>query len=231
MKPRLLALLFTTVLATTNASAGLITLNATNSGTYAGSGDSYDGNYSVGWFSGQFADEFRNFFVFDLSSVSGTITSATLRLSSYDPPSSGYVSNDPTETFSLFNVSTPLANLINGSGGVAAFTDLGSGTLFGSSVINDQLDFENISLNAAGLAFLQSNLGANQIAFGGAVTSLVKGNSPEALFNATTGQLTRQLILTTEDAAPGGSSVPEPSTLLLAGLALITLSAAKRKKA
>jgi hypothetical protein len=236
MKPFLLTLLFTAA----NASAGLITLNATNSGFYNGAGGRVAANHATGWYVGQGNAEIRNFFTFDLSTVSGTITTATLRLSSVGTSGSlGYTGSDLTETYTVFDVSTSPTRLVNGTGGVAAFNDLGTGTAFGSVVATRPVGpsfieptFREVVLNAAALAFLQSNLGPNQIAFGGALTSLTRGSLTESLFNSTSGQLTRQLILTTEDASanPGGSSVPEPATMLLAGAALLALRAAKCQK-
>src|SRR4051812_28313062 len=66
-----------------SARASVITLDAVNSGRYTSSGDHDPANASIdiqvnlGTTSG---DEWRNFFVFDLSSVQGTIQSAVLRL-------------------------------------------------------------------------------------------------------------------------------------------------------
>ena len=76
------------------------------------------------YIAGQAGDLFRNWFVFDLAEVTDTITSATLCL---EMPPSGYTSFDPTETYTVFDVSTPPETLIDGSGGVAAYDDLGTG--------------------------------------------------------------------------------------------------------
>lgn len=231
MKPFLIAILFAAV----HASATTITVNASNSGFYNNSGNSVGGNYTVGWFAGPGGGEARNFFVFDLSGLSGTISNATLRLTPSGSSGSGYLSFDASETFSLFDVSTLVSNLINATGGVAAFNDLGSGTQYGSSVIANPGNtpdplFYDIPFNIAGLAFLQGNLGNNPIALGGAITTLTQGATQEALFNLTNSGLTRQLIFTIADENPGGAAVPEPATLLLSGLALIALTTAKRKK-
>jgi len=57
---------------------------------------------------------FHNFFVFDLSGVSGVISSASLEAFN---PLVGYASPSGTETYTLFDVSTPAATLVAGTGG------------------------------------------------------------------------------------------------------------------
>jgi hypothetical protein len=198
------------------ASAGTVTLGAVNSGFYDAKGGSTSGNYAAGWFVGTTSIELRDYFVFDLSTISGTITAATLHITTNQ-----YISVDPNETFSVFDVATALGTLTAGSGGVAAFTDLGSGTSFGSIVVpNSAPAFVDVALNANGLAFLQANSG--QVGLGGALTSLAKGGSTEALFNASSATLVRQLVITTTT-----SGVPEPSAILLCSFGILALGAKK----
>ena len=84
------------------------------------------------------------FFTFTVSSY-GSISSATLRLR-FDATKGAlialggpYLGTDPSETFTLYDVSTPLGSLSAGTGGVAAFNDLGTGTVFGSATLTDTL--------------------------------------------------------------------------------------------
>jgi hypothetical protein len=132
-------------------------------------------------------------------------------------PSPGFIiygSNDPSETYTLFDVATPLGTLTGGTGGASAFNDLGSGTSYGSFVATPALGaFADVTLNSAGLAFL--NASAGQVALGGAIPTLAKGATNEFLFNSTSASLTRQLILTTTDTV-----VPEPRTTLMLAVAV-----------
>lgn len=116
--------------------AGTITLSAVDSGRYqdTGSHDSLSANYIAGNSSDSSGPRvFRNWFVFDLSSVTDTIIGAELRLFN---PTSGFASLlDTSETYTLFDVSTSISTLTatNGGGnGVAVYGDLGTGTIYGS---------------------------------------------------------------------------------------------------
>lgn len=176
----------------------LVTLNAVASGFYNGTGTHTAGNYAVGWFATNPSGEIRDYFVFDLTNVSGTVIAAYLRLSTAPEGSVRYGSEDPSESFTLFAVTTPIATLTAGSGGTAAFTDLGAGTTYGSVVATKTLDATiDVSLNGSGVAFLQAN--RQPVAIGGAITTLAKGATSEFLFNATSAALTRQLVITTTE--------------------------------
>jgi hypothetical protein len=174
----------------------LVTLNAVASGFYAGSGVHTAGNYAAGWFAGSSSVETRDYFVFDLTNVPGTIVAAYLRVSTAPEGSVRFGSEDPSETFTLFAVTTPIATLTGGSGGTAAFTDLGAGTTYGSVVATKALGATvDVAMNGSGIAFLQAN--RQPVAMGGAITTLAKGAASEFLFNATSAALTRQLVIAT----------------------------------
>jgi hypothetical protein len=72
-------------------------------------------------------------------------------------------------------VTTSPAALIAGTGGVPAFNDLGSGTVYGSRVYTDADDnqFRTIELSPSAVAALQafSNSGGGLFALGGRATS------------------------------------------------------------
>lgn len=172
--------------------------------------------------------EFRNFFVFDRSSVSGTFSSATLQI--FNPAPSpgfdvaGYVSLAASETYSLFDVTSNLTSLLNGS--ADAFSDLGSGTLFGSATVSaaDNGQWVSISLNAAFLSALNSTSG--QIAIGGALTTLNDPNGMELIFADSGEAPLARLLLTAATSA-----VPEPSTYGLLGAGALLLGVAVRQRA
>jgi Fe-S cluster biogenesis protein NfuA len=112
---------------------------------------------------------FNNWFVFDLSGVDEVITGASLML--WNP--NNFVSGDLTENFQLFDVSTPIDDLISSFGGLGVFADLGSGTSYGSYTLTPASSGAQVTipLNAAGLAALNAGLG-ERVAMGGSITTL-----------------------------------------------------------
>jgi hypothetical protein len=162
-------LAFTALAATVSMSApaesGVI--DSSNTGWYDSFGDhtSSNPNYIAGDIGGSF---FHDFFVFDLSGLSQPIVAATVRVFN---PDGGYSSANTSETYALFDVSTAIPTLIaDQSGQTSIFDDLGSGVSYGSQTVSaaDDGKFVEVTLNADGLAALNSALGS-QFAFGGAL--------------------------------------------------------------
>jgi hypothetical protein len=173
-------------------------ITAADSGWYNSTGlhDPFNGNYLVG-LPPDAPGQYRNWFVFDVPAVSGSITSARLELFN---PSGGYSSVDGSETYTLFDVSTPIGTLTAGGSGLTGiYDDIGTGVSYGSvtvtSASNGQLVVVN--LNAAGIAALTAAQGG-QIAIGGALTSL-SGSAAQYLFGFTNGTLVRQLVISTSE--------------------------------
>jgi hypothetical protein len=149
---------------------GITTLNASNTGWYTNSGATNQPggtNYITGLCSNCGGDLFRDFFVFAIPAEIA-ITSASLNVNTYV-----YDSVNPTETLSLFDVTTPFNTLVGGTGGLAAYNDLGSGVVYGSRVYTaaDQNLFRSFSLNAAALSAIQQSSGGSFI-MGGALASV-----------------------------------------------------------
>jgi hypothetical protein len=107
----------------TSAEAATVVVEATDSGWYSSPTGSIPGslNYLVGSTAGAI---FRNFFVFDLSGNSEQILSA--RLAGFNR-SGNFHSPQGKETWEVNDVVTPLSQLLDGTGGVAAYNDLGTG--------------------------------------------------------------------------------------------------------
>jgi hypothetical protein len=189
-------------------------------------------NYLVGTLGAGNRFVHRNFFTFDLSSLSPTetIESVTLQLTRFNASTV-----DPTETLGLFDVTTPADRLNNNQGTNAnIFADLGTGTSYGEFVVNtttgtpeDILSFE---LNQAAIADIQSRAGQTGLngffSIGGALLSISRTAGNEFLFsynsNSNVGGVQRLVVTTVPRQNP--ESVPEPSTvaaLLLTGFATL----------
>jgi large repetitive protein len=211
-------------LASSWASAETVVINYADRGWYDPTGfhDTDILNYGVGDVRGpgcdSCRDDIRNFLVFDLSGVAHPIASAKLALFvpgplSIAPP--GYKSFDPSENYELHNVTTSIASLVAGTGGVAAHADLGDGVVYGSRTMTaaDNGREVEITLNSNAIAALDAATGL--IAIGGSLTTLDGLANDEYTFAWTSlGTETTQLRLTL---------VPEPATLMLLGIGAISL--------
>lgn len=159
----------------------------------------------------------RNYFVFDLSSVVGTITGATLKLTN---PQTSAIS---TATYTLYDYVGAISSLGTDTSNLGIYNDLGTGVVYGTQ--NDfSSSLDSISLNSAALSALNSNHGL--FALGGALTSTSE-NFFETYGDSGSSTDVRQLVLTVSDSP---AAVPEPGTLALAGLGLLGISALRRRK-
>ena len=197
------------------ASPTLVTIEVIDCGWYSAEGThSPDNeNYVVGDFradppSTNPTGDARNFFVFDLSGITDRVVSAELALSMIDLGNLGFSSPDGQETFELFDVVSSVEGLVEGTGGLAAHSDLGSGVQYGIRVItaDDAASIVTIQLNANALDMINSANGL--FAIGGAITTLDDVPNYEVAFgNSGQPDDIRELRLTL---------VPEPPAILLA---------------
>lgn len=210
------------LLGQTGSSPAVVT--AANSGWFANNGRSVAStvnasfaNYAVGWDPVDFpyAILLRDFFVFNLTNVSGTITSATLDL--YMPATSGYLSYKHSELYQLTSSTSSSSEVagvfpVGSSAGAKVFNSLGTGTVFASILVSaaDQGTTIHIPLNAAGLSFLNSNKGQ---------TIVLGGQDPQAPSSgptSTTCANTCRFFFTSTDPTGAGvfPKTPEPTLTL-----------------
>jgi len=133
------------------------------------------------------------------------------------------------ETFQLYQVSTSIVSLTNGTGGVSAYLDLGGGTVYGSRIIStaDNGTYVSITLNSSFIGDAQNAVGSS-IALGGRITTAFTFSASENAFRFSESRplSDTQLILTTQDAS---SAVPEAGTALLFLGGLAALGAMRRR--
>jgi hypothetical protein len=193
-------------------------------------------NYAVGDLHGRACSsstcysDLRNFFVFDLSLLPRPIQSAKLVLNVHGTlPIPGYFSNDPSENYELHDVATPIATLLDGTGGVAAHADLGSGVAYGSRVFTSAdvsvglgSTTVAIQLNSSAINAMNSSLGG-MFAMGGSITTLDNLPNDEYVF---------AYSFTAYDGISylDLSLVPEPSTMFLLGIGTISLLGYRKAK-
>jgi hypothetical protein len=199
----------------------LIILDATARGMYLDNNLHLPGPYGIGEEGNEpdFTEflQFRNYFIFDLSSVGLTVTSATLEVTS-----GSYVSGDPTETYEIHDVTISLTSITNGTAGSAAFNDFADGSVYGTTTLSSGpiTTIVSIALNAAAVSNINAAAGG-MWAMGGYMTTITPLVSDEIGFGGNgSGQQSRLVLF----------AIPEPSTLALVSLAGLA-TAAFRKRA
>lgn len=140
----------------------------------SGNPDYIAGNCSLGACGG--AAAYNDFFVFDLSGVSGPITSAQLSIGNPGAPYPGY-SGAASATYSNYDVTTPIATLEAGNtGATGIYNDLGSGVLYAATGVStaDNGTQVLINLDADALTALNAAEGG-QWAVGGTLGTFSAG--------------------------------------------------------
>ena len=206
----------TVALTVTSATAAIITLTAQDQGFYRSdgrAGTTVLPNYLVGLLGSL---EHRNFFIFDLSSTTDTIVSATLNIFN---PINGFRSDKSQEIYKIVEVTGSIDMLAAGTGGISAFNDLGSGSKYFSIGFGTRETDKVISIRLFGNALTNLNSGASRFALGGHLISIL-GDADQYIFGFT-GDVLGTLTLETSSI----TAIPLPAALplFLTGLAGIGL--------
>ncbi len=199
------------VVAITASAQAQVVIDTTDRGWYDNTGfhDPANDNYGVGNAS---RITVRNWFVFDLSTIDVEIVA--LQLMAWNPVF-GFISEDAFETYVNYDVTTNLTDLVDGLGGVPAYDDLGSGTVYASYEASKADDGTTVVINLNAAAVADANAAAGGLwGIGGAITTLIKGGDLEYFFGFTGGgnNADTQLVVTL---------IPAPGVLALLGLAAL----------
>jgi len=216
LSPRINQIIVTLLLAAGICQADII-LNPIDRGTYTENGnhDPLFHNYVIGRASPS-SLIVNNFFVFDLSGIGEQVLSAEFRIFS-----SWYTSADPSETFTVYDITGDIPAIRDGSAGVAGFMDMESGNAYGDFSVSsgDNGTMLDITLNTQAIADINSSLGG-QFAVGGTVSTL----------DMITPREERIFVFTDPDNPADGvelvlTLIPEPSVLglLLLGCGMLAL--------
>ena len=180
-------------------------------------------NYATGRYAG---NEVRTYFIFELSNAD-VFSSAKLQLAGL-----GLLSDQGFETVTLFAVATDPSVLQAATGGMAAFDDLGSGTVFGSLDVTaaQAQGPQEFNLNPDALNAI-NNARGGLFAMGAAITSLSSGPGDEVVNFVSLGLNPYPLAQFVGTVAPE-AVIPVPAAFWLFGSGLIGLAAfAKRRSA
>ncbi|MFM6728988.1 MAG: Calx-beta domain-containing protein, partial [Dolichospermum sp.] len=189
-----------TVSITDNDTGETITLNAADTGWYDSTG--FHGPTNTNYVTGDVEDSllYRNWFTFNLPTLTAPIISAQLKVNTFE-----YTSLDASETYELRDVTTAVPTLTaGGSGKTAIYADLGDGAIYGSRIYSDADDnqFRTIDLNAAAISALTAKSG-QAFALGGLLTTLDTIDNIECVFGFSNGNVgDLQLILNTGTVTP-----------------------------
>ncbi len=177
-----------------NDTGGTITLNAADTGWYDSTGFHIPTN--TNYIVGDSNALYRNWYAFNLPTLTAPIVSAQLRVNTWE-----YTSNDATETYQLQEVTTAVPTLTAGGSGLTAiYADLGDGAIYGSRTYTNADDYQirTIDLNAAAISALTAKSG-QAFAFGGLLTTLDTLSNAEYVFGSSNSVVPAdvQLILNT----------------------------------
>lgn len=193
----------------------------------------------------------RNYHIFDLANLAGTVTAAEITF--FHPGENGsggsasYDSPDPSETITFYEVSTPAATIEAEQDAITVFGDLGSGDVYGTLTADPSVNtvdatgsFQTISLNATAIDAIQAAIdaGADWV-IGGSLTTFaatgaeLSGSNPNANERIFRGSLTDAFanigLISTDLKLTGVIAIPEPCSVVYA-LGIASLGLMRRRE-
>lgn len=221
-----------------SASADIVTIASEDKGWYTSEGThhpelqnfivGFDANETDGDTSDDF--EYRNWFTFDLSSVSD-IESATLRVWLPDPPAEypdrhGYKSPDEFEIYALYDITTSMASLKDGSAGISAFNDLADGAEYGFAEVFFDMEGSFVEIELSYDAIEDMNAAAGLWGVGGMLDTrdYFEGyvDEEEKVFRWTSADSPVELVVS-------ANPVPVPAGVWLLGSGLLGVFMTRRE--
>jgi hypothetical protein len=194
------------------APASAQTFDAMNRGWFNSNGAHTATNLTVFVGQGSGATRFRGFLVFDLAALTQPVGSGVLRLEL-----EAYLGPDASEVFSVYDVSTPVADLLlTQVGRTDVYDDLGGGTAYAIGVVGpaDVGTVVEVPLTDEAVGALNAAAGG-RVALGFAAESLRLPTGNEGMrFSFTSEPRVHQLVLAAPVAPPSVSVAPELAAMV-----------------
>ena len=178
-------------------------------------------------YTGELGRLLNSFYAFDLT---GMATASAITISFF--ANGSFVTDTGSETVGLYDYTGSMNSLLNGTGGTAAFADLGSGKLLGQHTItgvsSSPMPLFTVALSSDFVAQYNAALASadKRIALGAKLQTVTLGGASEAMWSSSNLRPAAQLNIT-----EGVPAVPEPATwaMMLFGIGMIGAAMRKRK--
>ncbi len=208
----------------TSAQAATVKLSSIDNGWYNNAGNHSSINTNI--FTGSLgASEYKSFFLFDLSSVTGPVTSATLTI---DGGNGSNTVLDAPVTVTFNDVVTDLDALRAGTGSTSAFDDLGGGATYATASLGAQSSSSVMPTVSAALSAPSALIDINAASGGLFAIGAFITNPSGAIWSSSANRRVGVATLSLNVVSP----VPVPATLPLLALGLVGFGVvARRKKA